>query len=556
MAEGLLVRVGPSASKISANQRESLSAQNLLGAGLQEEGVAKQQSAYCRDLLLRGGVELSFEELRAERYNQQKQQQLDEKLRQLTEVKEQLNQELQEKTGLLQQLRTLQRQGCHEGSAPQVSDSVRLPPASSFQIYDESQSAVAMPSGNSEASTSQPVEDVFLPPVETRLCQRVQCPGPGTAVPSEESQRQNLSARMTSDTLVALETRPPPSDSQTPASRTSEKLSPIKETSVEAGSLTSLGGKDQGDHSPSSVGAALDPCDPELRQRLLDLCDVTSSPDFYSEPRPLPDIEEVGCFQLGGEVYHVYSKLLDGGSFCVYQGANEDGPVIVKVDSSSVPWDFHLFQRLKQHLATDVSDVPRISCFQFLDGCITVYTPPPHHLLTELTERVPSEASVGYKAVALLQLVLQLHSCRLLHAALQPCILTCCHRGFCSPDWLFPLDWSSAVDLELQQDVVAVRQLPSAQTYISRGVLDPSAPPQQLDLLGVAETVHLLLTNSSMVLVRDAEGWTPEQFSGDQPCDMFSGMWRRFFRALLNGAGGSSLSVLSELVELLSSLYN
>lgn len=37
--------------------------------------------------------------------------------------------------------------------------------------------------------------------------------------------------------------------------------------------------------------------------------------------------------------------------------------------------------------------------------------------------------------------------------------------------------------------------------------------------------------------------------------DMFSKMWRRFFRSLLNATAGSCWSVLAELKEELSSLY-
>ncbi|XP_067428936.1 mitotic checkpoint serine/threonine-protein kinase BUB1 beta isoform X1 [Thunnus thynnus] len=562
-----------------ANHSESLlSSQTHLsrGAGLQEEGGFPQQSAYCKDGLRRGGTEFSFEERRAERYNQQKQQQMDERLKQLQQVEQQLNQELEEKTRLLQLRRS--QQVLHGGSAPQICDSGRPPSAASFQIFDESQSqpaaaAAALPSGNS----NELLDDVFLRPDEKGLSVKIQYPHPGGVAPSEHSQQEVMQSDVyeaaeghqkgaTEDLQTQAEPRPL-AVSQKPVLKTRKELSPIQETSVEASSLTSLGAMSAGncspleedqedmDHAPSPGGGAVDPSDPDVRRRLLDLCDVTSSPDFHSEPRPLPTVEEHSCLQLGGDVFHIFSRILDGGSFSVYKGATKDDDVVIKVDSCSVLWDFHLFQRLKQNSSSAAASLPLISCFLFLDGCVTVYTSPPDHVFTELTECVPSEASVGYKAVGLLQLVSQLHSCRLLHAALQPHLLICCHRGLLSPDWVFPVDWSSSVDLDLQR-ITAVQQLPSAQTYISLGVLEPSAPPQLVDLVGVAETVHLLLTNSRMVPVKDDDGWTAEHFSGDQPCDMFSRMWRRFFRSLLNAGGRSSLSVLSELTELLSTLYH
>ncbi|XP_051816752.1 mitotic checkpoint serine/threonine-protein kinase BUB1 beta isoform X2 [Acanthochromis polyacanthus] len=542
--EGLMLQVGSSAYMQSAYQSE---AHPNAGVGLQEEGDANKRSAYCKDLLIReGGEELSFEELRAERYNQRKQREMEEKLKHLMEEEEKLTQELEEKKRLLA-LRRSQPELPHRASS-QSSDSGEAPAAASFQIYDESQSAAAQPSGNLQPSTDELPDDVFLHPDERGLCLKIQHP--------RQPDRQGATGDDTS----------PPTFSQKPVSITRKKLSPIQETSVIAsqegvstGTCSPLEEhpeeQEEMDHTASPAAAAVDPCHLDVRRRLLDLSDVTSSPNLHSETRPLPAVEEHNCVQLGGEVYFIDSRVVDGGSFSIFKGATDDNDVLLKVGSCSIPWDFHQFTRLKKN-SSAADGLPLVSCFLFLDGCITVYTPPPDHMFTELTDCDPSELSVGYKAISLLQLVSQLHSCRLLHAALQPSLLTCCRTGITMSDRVLPVDWSSSVDLDLQQDVTSVHQLPSAQTYISLGLLEPTSPPQLVDLMGVAETVHLLLTNSKMVPVKDACGWTAEQFSGDESCDRYTRMWRRFFRSLLNAEGQSSLTVLSELKEQLSTLFH
>ncbi|XP_058497900.1 mitotic checkpoint serine/threonine-protein kinase BUB1 beta [Solea solea] len=486
------------------------------GVELQWEGGARQISEYCKELLTRRGEELSLDELRAERYFNKRQKDMEERLKRLKEVKHELNQQLQEKRRLLE-LHVSQHQVLHDTTP--ASDA-------SFHSY-ESQSADAQPAGNSELHDA-----VFLPPEEKPQRVQIQVLRPEPGGPED----------VLSHTLAP----PHKSDSQ----------SLIGETSGDSGGSSPVSDQEGAEpvSSAGPVGGAVDPCDAQVRQRLMDLCDVTSCPGLLCLSQPLPDMGS--SLQLGGDLYHIHSRVMDGGSFCVYSGALAEDDVMLKVDSCLVPWDFHQFSRLKKSLSMSMSTaaLPQVSCFLFLNGCVTIYTSPPDQLFTELTDCDSAPCS---KAFLLLQLVSQLHSCGVVHADLRPNVLACSYRAFMDVAGLFPVDWSSSVDLDLQREVTSVQQLDSAQVYISLGLLDPTSPPQLVDLVGVAETMHLLLTGSRMVLVKDGDGWTAETFSRDEPCNMSHRkwtMWTRFFRLLLNVGARSSVSVLSELKQLMSSL--
>ncbi|XP_029902580.1 mitotic checkpoint serine/threonine-protein kinase BUB1 beta-like isoform X2 [Myripristis murdjan] len=160
----------------SANKKEQTTWQPFIEGveprelgGVREEGGAKEQSMYCKDELLNGTTELSFEELRAQRYFQRKRQERNEELKQLDAEKQQLRQQLEHKQRLLQLHKTQEAPG----------STCRPQGATPFQVYDESQAlsaAAARPSGTSRAPADVMPDDVFLRPDEKGLCLKVQLP--------------------------------------------------------------------------------------------------------------------------------------------------------------------------------------------------------------------------------------------------------------------------------------------------------------------------------------------------------------------------------------------
>ncbi|XP_071019712.1 mitotic checkpoint serine/threonine-protein kinase BUB1 beta-like [Oncorhynchus clarkii lewisi] len=360
-----------------------------------------------------------------------------------------------------------------------------------------------------------------------------------------------------------------------------KKLSPIQEASLEAwGSMasgptsassvcTNSGGKavhhlsrlkdshaephpeamDQ--NSPCIQPVIEDPCSVRVRQRLLDQVDLSSFPNFYSEDGPLPMAEEDGVLILGNDTFATYSKM-DYENFSIYAGQG-GGDVAIKLERTAVPWDFYIGSQLRERLARDsqapVHDAGR--CFLFQDGCVTVHKASQQSTLREVAEE-SFEEIVASLAMQTVELVRLMHSCHLIHGALSPDTLVM-NRHYDEPmdeiSAAVALDFSCSVDLELQPEVTAAHILPAAQNFITQDLLAPSASPYQVDLLGIAETVHTLLKKRTMRLVKEDSLWTLEEYQEAHPSDRSDAFWSKFFRTVLNPGDRPSVSVLTELLE-------
>ncbi|KAL0965083.1 hypothetical protein UPYG_G00276570 [Umbra pygmaea] len=354
-------------------------------------------------------------------------------------------------------------------------------------------------------------------------------------------------------------------------------LSPIQEASVErscsqASGLTStssqgsvsggqanpqLSSRKQ-NHSASSPDAndqnpvctvLEDPCSQSLRQRLLDQLDLRSFPNFHSEDGYLPTVKEDDLLVLGKETFFTFSKM-DFKSFSIFEGMG-DGYIAIKVERCAVPWDFYIRSRLRERLARDsqapVHDAGR--CYQFRDGCITIHQAFPQETLSSQVAEGSFEKIVMAMAIQTVELVRRMHSCSLIHGALcaDTLVMNCPYDEELDQA-VVALDFSCSLDLEMQPEVTAARSLTSAQGFITQGLLSPTASPYQVDLLGVAETVHCLLKRVRWP-VNDKSKWTLQKYQEAESSDPNGMFWSKFFRTLLCPGDRSSVSVLTELLE-------
>ncbi|XP_060773915.1 mitotic checkpoint serine/threonine-protein kinase BUB1 beta isoform X2 [Neoarius graeffei] len=615
-----------------------------------QEQPGTVQSMYCQELVLGGDIEFSFEELRAQRYYQQ----LNEKVKDLNKVKEELKFQIEQKRNCIRGRNDSIQHGLDAprcslqtadvGCAPVVpSESAPLkiysePEISrnsamsiinhedmghgttgvkrssqapqSFSIHDENvlpeklkekpstrsssvshkslklptsilksrQPASVCPS-DKDSSLSRSEEAIINAHWNKTLCrspddtcdfvraaQLASTPfsGPGRQNPSEGGQMEEHETLNKTGSIIFKEPNPE-------ARVETKKLSPIQEISHEWGYTSSastypLEPESQGRaavHSgitevlqppsgktasaPSIDTETVNPCSLDVRKLLLDGVDLSSIANFSRKVGPLPDPDDL---HLDGETLFFLKKMGDQG-MCLY--ISNGGHVLVKMDESTVPWDFYISSQLRARLPADQQHCHDPStCYLYENGSFTFWQVPQGRTIQELLEDNLDKRDIPLLAIWLLEMVKRMHSCRLVHGALQPETLMVCHS--CA-DSVVCMDFSHSLDLELQTDVETVQSLPSAQNYIKQGLLLPSASPYQVDLCGIAEIVHLLLFGKNMKIIKDASYWRLTEDRGplDQQrtlefSNLLGPLWQDFFHNLLNPEDNSTEFILSNLI--------
>ncbi|XP_057209770.1 mitotic checkpoint serine/threonine-protein kinase BUB1 beta isoform X2 [Triplophysa rosa] len=283
-----------------------------------------------------------------------------------------------------------------------------------------------------------------------------------------------------------------------------------------------------------------DVCSEVVRSRLLEQVDMASFSNFHRQTGALPPASGHDDLLLDGEVLLYCSKVKD---YTLYSSST--GTVLMKVESSSVPWDFFISSKIRSSLSThhddddddDDDDDVHVSCYLYDNGCLTLWRVPHGVTVEDLLAEPVARADLPHLVIRLLDMVKRLHSCQIVHGGLKPETLYFYHSAMTA------LDFSASVDLQMQTDVRTAQVLSSSQDYITQGLLTPSASPYQVDLMGVAEITHMLVLNRPLKVSRGNQGWSlDEHHSSVDP------VWKDFFQMILNAGELSTELVLSSLI--------
>uniref|UniRef100_A0AAR2JNN9 BUB1 mitotic checkpoint serine/threonine kinase Ba n=1 Tax=Pygocentrus nattereri TaxID=42514 RepID=A0AAR2JNN9_PYGNA len=535
-----------------------------VGNGPQEEHASQPkeqngsiQSMYCKDLVFGGDTEFSFEELRAQRYFIQ----LNEKVLHLNKVKQELRVQIEQKQKLIQ--------GRNGATQHQVRFVISdLPELAIFSMYFDDKlyelyfQMRALESVlfkfdfffPQDASISRSEEAIINGHWNKTLCrspddtcdfaraaQLASTPfgGPVRQNPSEGGLMEDREALNKTASVIFKE---PNSD----AIAETKKLSPIQEISQEWGytsfsavRLESTTGEYRMFTNPKCVSSEpemVNPCSLAVRKTLLDNVDLSAFTNFNRKTGPLPEAND--DLHLDGETLLFVRKMGDADR---YLYGSSGGSVLAKVDKSPVPWDFYISCQLRASLPTNLQHCYAESiCYLYENGSFTLWRVHQGMTIQDLLEERIDRQEVPLLAVQLLEMVKQMHSCRLVHGALRPDTL------ISEESVIIGIEFSSSLDLELQPEVKMVQALPSAQDYIKQGLLLPTASPYQVDLVGIAEIVHLLLVGRSINLVKEDAYWRLAEDFNDS----------YFFHTILNPQDKSTECVLSNLINSLkNALY-
>ncbi|XP_065492274.1 mitotic checkpoint serine/threonine-protein kinase BUB1 beta [Caloenas nicobarica] len=309
----------------------------------------------------------------------------------------------------------------------------------------------------------------------------------------------------------------------------------------------------------------------EQRKKLFDPMpeSLTASPDFHLEAGALPAMESEKEVELGNETYCVKWEYWTNEEYKMFFAIPANFPQLdakgfaIKVYSQPVPWDFYVTLQLQERLNTDFdqSFSKNCSCYLYEDGCAVLHRDINRFTLGDVIHGCKSitEDVILLVVHNLLSVVEKLHRAEIVHGGLSPEVFFLGDR-ICDPfandemtRALKIVDFSHSLDLRVQSRVGLSHSFPISQTPHGQQLLVKSSLPYQVDLVGIADIIHLMLFGDHIQVYRENSTWKISQNvskTGD------SDFWSKLFGRILNADGKSTVPLLRELREEISDMFD
>ncbi|XP_054027996.1 mitotic checkpoint serine/threonine-protein kinase BUB1 beta [Dryobates pubescens] len=307
----------------------------------------------------------------------------------------------------------------------------------------------------------------------------------------------------------------------------------------------------------------------EQRMKLLDPLPalLAAAPNFHLKTGVLPAME-VKDIELGNETYCVKREYWTSEEYKMVFAVPADSCLlltkgfVIKVYSQPVPWDFYVTLELQRRLNADFDQnfSENCSCFLYQDGCALLHTGINCFTLGDV---IPVHKSLTEEVILLvvhdlLLVVEKLHKAEIVHGDLRPEVFFLGDR-VCDPfgsnisKALKIVDFSHSLDLRLQSRVSLPNSFPIAQTPHGQQLLAESSPPYQVDLVGIADIIHLLLFGDHIQVYQENSLWKISQNTSKALDNDF---WSKLLGRILNADGKSTVPLLKELREEISDMFD
>ncbi|XP_070787436.1 mitotic checkpoint serine/threonine-protein kinase BUB1 beta [Pituophis catenifer annectens] len=295
---------------------------------------------------------------------------------------------------------------------------------------------------------------------------------------------------------------------------------------------------------------------------------LTQAFNFKQEDQIMPWIELEKEVNLGNATYHVTHEYLISEQDKIFSAVsanitNKDSAFLIKVHSDPVPWDFYILLVLQERLGAefDQNFSQYCTCYLYHNGCVTL-----HETIRSLTvqDMIQHDKVIPQEVVLLiidnlLEVVEKLHKAEIIHGNLNPETLFLGDRIYTpfamekTNKILKIVDFSHSLDLKRQPTENSLKSFPITRTQIGQQIFNENTLVHQVDMLGIANTAHLILFGEYLQVHWEEDRWkTNKDLSQSTDGDL----WNTFFDKILNANGKSTVLLLQDLREELSSSFD